>query len=128
MGYLIDTHIFLWFISGDNKLPKTLKQKIEDINTPCFISIASFWEITIKKQLGKLELKLSLKELFQYAERNNIEIVQIAYDHLNQLSKLPNIHGDPFDRLIISQVISEKLILLSVDETLRNYKVNIEWT
>ena len=54
MGYLIDTHIFLWFISGDNKLPKTLKQKIEDINTPCFISIASFWEITIKKQLGKL--------------------------------------------------------------------------
>jgi PIN domain nuclease of toxin-antitoxin system len=128
MGYLIDTHIFLWFVSGDKKLPKTLKQKIEDINTPCFISIASFWEITIKKQLGKLELKLSLKELFQYAERNNIEIVQIAYDHLNQLSKLPNIHGDPFDRLIISQVISEKLILLSVDETLRNYKVNIEWT
>ena len=127
MGYLIDTHIFLWFISGDNKLPKTLKQKIEDINTPCFISIASFWEITIKKQLGKLELKLSLKELFQYAERNNIEIVQIAYDHLNQLSKLPNIHGDPFDRLMISQVISEKLILLSVDETLRNYKVNVEW-
>ena len=128
MGYLIDTHIFLWFVSGDKKLPKTLKQKIEDINTPCFISIASFWEITIKKQLGKLELKLSLKELFQYAERNNIEIVQIAYDHLNQLSKLPNIHGDPFDRLIISQVISEKLILLSVDETLRNYKVSIEWT
>jgi PIN domain nuclease of toxin-antitoxin system len=127
MGYLIDTHIFLWFVSGDKKLPKTLKQKIEDINTPCFISIASFWEITIKKQLGKLELKLSLKELFQYAERNNIEIVQIAYDHLNQLSKLPNIHGDPFDRLMISQVISEKLILLSVDETLRNYKVNVEW-
>ena len=127
MSYLIDTHIFLWFISGNSKLSKSMKQKIEDINTPCFISIASFWEITIKKQLGKLELKLSLKELFQYAERNNIEIIQIAYDHLNQLSKLPNIHGDPFDRLIASQVISEKLTLLSVDENQRKYKLNIEW-
>jgi PIN domain nuclease of toxin-antitoxin system len=127
MGYLIDTHIFLWFISGDKKLPKALRQKIEDINTPCFISIASFWEITIKKQLGKLELNMSLKELFKYADRNNIELIQIAYDHLNQLSKLPNIHSDPFDRLIISQVISEKLTLLSVDEKLRSYKVKVEW-
>lgn len=65
--------------------------------------------------------------MFQYAERNNIEILQIAYDHLNQLSKLPNIHGDPFDRLMISQMISEKLILLSVDETIRKYKVDVEW-
>jgi PIN domain nuclease of toxin-antitoxin system len=127
MGYLIDTHVFLWFVSGDKKLPKTMKQKIEAINTPCFISIAAFWEITIKKQLGKLELKLSLKELFQYAERNNIEILQIAYDHLNQLSKLPNIHSDPFDRLMISQMISEKLILLSVDENIRKYKIDVEW-
>lgn len=89
----------MWFISGDKKLPKGIKQKIENIDFPCYISIASCWEITIKKQLGKLDLKLSLKELFQYAEKNNIDIIQIAYDHLNHLSKLPNIHGDPFDRL-----------------------------
>lgn len=126
MGYLLDTHIFLWFISGDKKLPKGLKQKIENIDSPCYLSIASFWEITIKKQLGKLDLKLSLKELFQYAENNHFDIIQIAYDHLNSLAKLPNIHGDPFDRLIVSQCISEGLILLSVDETLRNYKIEIE--
>lgn len=126
MGYLIDTHIFLWFISGDKKLPKGIKQKIENINLPCYISIASFWEITIKKQLGKLDSKLSLKELFQYAENNRIDIIPIAFDHLNHLSKLPNIHSDPFDRLIVSQCISEGLILLSVDDTLSNYKLKIE--
>lgn len=127
MGYLMDTHIFLWFIAGDKKLPKAIRQKIEQIETPCYLSIASFWEITIKRQLGKLELKLTLKELFQYAENNNIDIVQIAFDHLHHLSKLPHIHGDPFDRLIIAQAQSEKLKLLSIDETLRKYRVDIEW-
>jgi PIN domain nuclease of toxin-antitoxin system len=69
MAYLLDTHAFLWFVSGDNQLPASVRDKIKDINKPCFLSIASLWEITIKKQLGKLTLNISLDELFEYADR-----------------------------------------------------------
>jgi PIN domain nuclease of toxin-antitoxin system len=128
MAFLLDTHVFLWFVSGDKKLPVSVREKIKDINQPCFLSVASFWEITIKKQLGKLTLGIPLGELFEYADRNQIEIVQITYDHLLALSKLPNHHGDPFDRLIISQAIAEKFVLITRDKELKKYKVKQQWT
>ncbi len=127
MAFLLDTHAFLWFVSGDSKLPTSVCDKIMDMNQPCFLSVASLWEITIKKQLGKLELNISLEELFDYADRNQIEIIQINYDHLHTLSILPNHHSDPFDRLIISQAISEKLILITRDKGLKKYKANQQW-
>jgi PIN domain nuclease of toxin-antitoxin system len=127
MAYLLDTHAFLWFVSGDNQLPASVRDKIKDINQPCFLSVASLWEITIKKQLGKLILNISLDELFKYADRNQIEIVQITYDHFLTLSTLPNHHGDPFDRLIISQAIAEKFILITRDKGLKKYKVKQQW-
>lgn len=128
MAYILDTHVFLWFASGDSLLPETIKTKIKDINQPCFLSAVSLWEITIKQKLGKLKLEISLQELFDYADRNQIEILQINYDHLLTLAKLPNHHNDPFDRLIISQAISENLILLSRDKELKKYKVEHQWS
>ena len=75
MAYLLDTHTFLWFVAGDKQLPESVKAKIKDIGELCFLSVASFWEITIKHQIGKLTLDISLEELFEYAERNQIEIM-----------------------------------------------------
>lgn len=116
MSFLLDTHAFLWFISGDSQLPASIRSKIEDINQPCFISSASLWEITIKQQLGKLTLDISLQVLFEYLDRNQIELIQINYEHLLSLSKLPTYHSDPFDRLIIAQAIAEDLILVTKDK------------
>jgi PIN domain nuclease of toxin-antitoxin system len=127
MAFLLDTHAFLWFVSGDNNLPVSVSDKIKDINQPCFLSIASLWEITIKQQLGKLTLNITLNELFDYADRNQIEIVQITYEHLFALSNLPRHHADPFDRLIISQAICEKFILITRDKGLKKYKVKLQW-
>lgn len=127
MAFLLDTHTFLWFVSGDSQLPTSVRDKIKDIHQPCFLSAASLWEITIKKQIGKLILNISLKELFEYADRNQIEIVPINYDHLLVLSKLPNHHGDPFDRLIISQAIAENLTLITRDKGLKKYKAEQQW-
>lgn len=87
------------------------------------MSAASLWEITIKKQIGKLTLNISLQELFDYADRNQIEIVPIILT----LSKLPNHHGAPFDRLIISQAIAENLILITRDKGFKKYKVEQQW-
>lgn len=127
MAFLLDTHVFLWFVSGDNQLPASVRDKIKDIHQPCFLSAASLWEITIKNQIGKLTLNISLEELFNYADRNQIEIVPINYDHLLVLSKLPNHHSDPFDRLIISQAIAENLVLITRDKGLKKYMVEQQW-
>ena len=127
MAFLLDTHAFLWFVAGDSQLPETVRNKIQDIHQPCFLSIASLWEITIKKQIGKLTLNISLRELYNYIERNQIEIIQINYNHLLTLAELPNHHGDPFDRLIVSQAISENLILLTRDKELKKYKISQQW-
>ena len=127
MAFLLDTHVFLWFVSGDKQLPVAIRKKIEDINQDCFLNAASLWEITIKYQMGKLELSISLKELFNHADKNRIEIVSITYDHLITLSKLPNHNRDPFDRLIVSQAISEDLVLITKDKRLKKYKVKQNW-
>jgi PIN domain nuclease of toxin-antitoxin system len=128
MAFILDTHAFLWFVAGDKQLPESIKSKIIDINESCFLSVASLWEITIKNQIGKLTLGLSLEELFEYADRNQIEIIQISYEHLLTLSKLPIHHNDPFDRIIISQAIAENLTLVSKDKGFKKYKIKQQWT
>ena len=127
MAYLLDTHTFLWFISGDKQLPESVVKKIEDISQPCFISVASFWEIAIKIQIGKLKLEMSLEELYRFAEINQIEIININEKHLIALLKLSLTRNDPFDRLIIAQAISEKLIVLTKDKEFKKYKVKQLW-
>lgn len=127
MAFLLDTHAFLWFVSGDNQLPVSVRDKIKDINQPCFLRAASLWEITIKKQIGKLKLNISLEELFNYADRNQIEIIPITQEHLLTLAKLPIHHNDPFDRLIISQAIAEDLILITRDKAFKKYKAKRQW-
>jgi PIN domain nuclease of toxin-antitoxin system len=127
MGFLLDTHTFLWFASGDKQLPTSIRNKIKDVKEPCFLSIASLWEITIKNQIGKLTFNRSLEELFLFSTRNEIEIVDITFDHLLSLSKLPRIHNDPFDRLIISQAVSENLTIITRDQIFKKYKVKQQW-
>jgi PIN domain nuclease of toxin-antitoxin system len=126
MAYLLDTHTFLWFVAGDDQLPVSVEKKLSDINESCFLSIASLWEIAIKKQIGKLDLKIGFDELFRFAERNQIEIIAINETHLTALLNLEFFNNDPFDR-IVPQAISEDLILISRDKKLKNYKVKLQW-
>jgi PIN domain nuclease of toxin-antitoxin system len=127
MAYLLDTHTLLWFFSGDNQLPESSRTIIKNIHESCFLSAASLWEITIKLQINKLELGISLEDLFEFVDRNQIEVIPINYLHLLQLSRLPAHHNDPFDRLIIAQAISENLKLISRDKIFKNYSVNLVW-
>lgn len=127
MAYLLDTHTFLWLVADDDQLPVSVKKRLSDINVPCFLSIASYWEIAIKKQIGKLDLKIGFEELFRFSERNQIEVVSINETHLTTLLNLEFINNDPFDRIIVSQAISEDLVLISRDKKLKNYKVKLQW-
>ena len=127
MAFLLDTHTFLWFLEGNEKLSKKALIKMLDLNKKCYISIASLWEITIKLQLGKLELNFDFNELVEYLKRNHIEILPIYFNHLKVLSVLPLYHRDPFDRIILSQAIAEKFTIISQDSEFKSYKAKLLW-
>lgn len=102
MNLLLDTHVVLWFITDNSKLPKNLKLIIEDENNTCFISMASLWEVGIKYSIGRLKLSVKLEELFKIIEERGIQVLPISAEHILVNATLEFIHQDPFDRLIIA--------------------------
>jgi PIN domain nuclease of toxin-antitoxin system len=127
MKIILDTHTLLWFLSHDIKLSEKARTMIEDSSNDVFVSIASFWEITIKLSLSKLVLDIPFELLFVESETLNIKTLHIKKEHLIHLKELPFIHRDPFDRLIISQSMVEDYALVSVDKVFDEYKINRVW-
>ncbi len=127
MNYLLDTHTFIWFINGDSELPDRIKKRIEGNDLINFVSIASIWEIAIKINLGKLKLSAPFSEVPKQIEQNGFQILPITFEDTFTLSSLAMHHRDPFDRLIISQSISNDLTLLSKDPQFENYNIKVLW-
>lgn len=128
MNYLLDTHTFLWFLEGNVSLSSKARAIIENSKNINFISIASIWEVAIKMSLGKLKLEVSLENLKSEILNNNFEILPLDFEHILELTRLEEIHKDPFDRIIISQAISENCIVISKDSNFELYsKVNVVW-
>lgn len=128
MKYLLDTHSLIWFIGGDAQLSSRARQLMEDKENELLVSIASLWEMAIKVSLGKLTLQRPFEELFpSQLNRNSIEILGVAIEHLQTVCTLPFHHRDPFDRLIIAQAQVENMPIISVDILFDNYAVKREW-
>ena len=127
MNNLLDTHTFIWFNEGDIQLSKDARKAIERDDVINFISIASLWEISIKISLGKLELKTPFSSISDQIFKNGFQILPITFDDTLALSKLPFHHRDPFDRMIISQSISNKLAIVSKDKNFKDYQVSLIW-
>lgn len=121
MKYLIDTHVFIWFVENSPNLPQTIKDLIEDENSDIFISIVSLWEISIKNSIGKLPLTRKLEDTFDVLKDNLIEILPITFAHAVENNQLPFHHRDPFDRLIVAQAIVENIDFISADAAFDNY-------
>lgn len=127
MKYLLDTHVFIWFIEGSEQLPPNIRTKILDINNDCYISIASLWEMAIKSSMGKLILNIPFTQIADFILQTEIKVLPVEMNHLLVLTGLELIHRDPFDRIIISQSISEKLPLLSIDKQFSKYPIHLIW-
>lgn len=127
MDLLLDTHTFIWFISGDAALPQKALNAIKSVENKCFISIASLWEIAIKSSLKKLELKSDFNRIIDQLADNDIEILPITFEHLQRVLTLEFHHRDPFDRIIISQALVENLTIISKDEHFPSYTEKILW-
>ena len=126
MKYLLDTHALLWFLYDDPQLSDETKNVICNAEE-VYVSIASLWEIAIKKSIGKLEIDYSIMEIANVCENNKIKIMPIKPMHLDWIARLPMIHNDPFDRLIISQAKAENLVLISRDSKFSGYNIDLLW-
>ena len=124
MKLLLDTHIFLWYVAGDKRLPASTLSAIRDSNNQVYLSVASVWEATIKYQLGKLPLPSS-PEIYLPSQRRRhfIESLNIDERSVTELVKLSPHHRDPFDRLLICQARVNGMVLATVDEVIQNYSV-----
>ncbi len=121
MKYLIDTHVFIWFVENSASLLQSVKDLIEDENSDIFISIASLWEISIKTSIGKLPMSRKFEDLVDVLNENLIEILPISFAHTVENNKLPFHHRDPFDRIIIAQAIVENIDFISADAVFDEY-------
>lgn len=119
--YLLDTHILLWWLANDKKLTKKVTTLITNPKNHIIVSAASVWEIVIKKSLGKLETPDNLKEAIL---AHHFELLPISVDHALYLEHLPNIHNDPFDRLLIAQSIVEDLTFVTADKIIPKYDID----
>lgn len=123
---LLDTHAFIWFMFDDTQLlDPTLKRiKSED---KVYVSVASLWEIAIKQSLGKLNISNSITDIIDKCVEADIFILPIEAKHMDYIKKLPDIHHDPFDRLIISQAVTEGMTLVTKDTIIPKYDVATIW-
>ena len=126
MKILLDTHIFLWFISGDHQLADAVRDAIRDTGNEVYLSVASIWEAIIKYKLGKLPLPKS-PEVYLPEQRRLHQITSLSIDEdcMKQLASLPMLHKDPFDRLLISQAKQYGMSIATVDNAVKAYSVSI---
>ncbi|MBS0655883.1 MAG: type II toxin-antitoxin system VapC family toxin [Verrucomicrobia bacterium] len=118
MRYLLDTCMLLWVLEGNRRKIKDFITIIENPECDLSVSVVSYWEITIKKALGKIEISSDWRD---QVEETGLSWLSLEPKHIQPLEKLPFIHHDPFDRLLISQAKAEHMTLLTHDEKINKY-------
>lgn len=126
MNILIDTHIFLWLFGQSNKISINVLNLLRNQNNSVYFSAASSWEIAIKYGNGKLQLP-EKPEVFipDRMKKANFKPLEITHEHALAVADLPQIHKDPFDRLLITQANVENFSLLSADSVFDKYTVKL---
>jgi PIN domain nuclease of toxin-antitoxin system len=126
MRILLDTCEFLWIVSGNAKLSPTVADAIRNPQNQVFLSVVSFWEIALKHSLGKLPLPESPAQFIPQQREKHL-IAQLALDEAAaaQLSGLPVLHRDPFDRMLVCQAQAHGLTIASSDPLIRQYPVTL---
>lgn len=124
MKYLLDTHTFLWTITQSKDLPLKVVQALKNPTNEVFVSAITFWEISIKTRLKKLDLGgLPLEDLIPLAEQTDFQLIDLTPEEANTYNNLTeNTHHDPFDRMLIWQCLRRNMTLVSKDEEFQKFK------
>ncbi len=125
---LLDTHAFLWWISDDPRLSQVAREAIADGASEVYLSAVSVWEMVIKMGLGRLELPEDIESsLARQLQANGFRPPAMTLPHALAVRRLPDVHKDPFDRLLVAQAQHEELVLVSGDAAVRRYPVSVIW-
>ena len=128
MRFLLDTVTFIWTAEGHSKLSSAAQSLITDASNELFLSAASAWEIAVKHDLGRLDLRVPPDEyVWRQRQLHRIESLSIDEAAALQLAKLPDVHRDPFDRILISQAILGGMVIVTPDRLIRMYPVRTVW-
>jgi PIN domain nuclease of toxin-antitoxin system len=121
---LIDTHALLWWRDDSPRLSARARNEITNPNNDIWVSIVTLWEIVLKRSNGKLNFPDNLEQVLR---EEAFPLMSIGFRHLETLERLPFVHKDPFDRLLIAQAIAEGMPLLSNDRALLAYGAAVVW-
>ena len=121
MSLLLDTHVVLWWLTDDSTLTDDIKSKL-DHEPDVYVSTATIWEVAIKQAIGKLAEPAGLPELIRDC---GFRELPIRHDHAVTAARLPMIHRDPFDRMLVAQAACEDLTLVTRDPHCQKYDVAV---
>lgn len=128
MKLLLDTHVFLWLDTADERIPASVREACEDGANEVFLSLVSVWEMQIKTALGKMRPPIDPVSLAEaYLKNATLRTLPIELAHIREMGGLPVIHGDPFDRMLVAQARHEGLALVTADRVIREYPVEVLW-
>jgi PIN domain nuclease of toxin-antitoxin system len=129
MRYLLDTHALLWMRENNTRLNRTKWEPIfYSTDNEILVSIASLWEITIKRALEKVDFEGSIEDFASDLEmKHGFRLLPITPTDLDRLQTLPRHHGDPFDRLLIAQAIESGATAVTNDRNWKKYRCKVQW-
>ena len=119
--YLLDTHLLLWAALFPDRLPKAASKLMNDADSTLYFSTASIWEISIKLTRPRNDLEIDIRHWRSGMLENGYQELAITSAHVIGVRDLPDIHKDPFDRLLLAQAMREDLTLVTADDTLASY-------
>ena len=122
MNLLLDTHVVLWWLADAPELGATARAAIADRGNVVQVSAVTAWEIVVKRALGKLEMPEDWEEAL--AEEPFTRLA-VTWSHALRVGTLPDVHRDPFDRLLVAQAMAENLTLVSHDDILARYGIRL---
>ena len=125
MRILLDTHLLLWAVGNSQRLPNSVREKLEDPSNALFASTASLWEIAIKIMLRRTDFAIEIRALRKALRSMSVDELPVAGDHIEALLDLPELHRDPFDRLLVAQSLAEPMSLWTNDRLVSQYSDSI---
>lgn len=126
MNLILDTHILLWAAAQPERLSEKAVSLIDDMQNKLYFSSASIWEVVIKNNLNRADFSVDPHLLRRALVENGYLELPIAVQHVLAIAHLPNIHKDPFDRILVAQAESEGILLLTMDDTVAAYSGPIQ--
>ena len=123
--FLVDTQLLIWNAENSHRLPARVGRLFRDGRHEFFASVASLWEVAIKYAMGKKGFTAATRLRESLAESGFHEL-QVTGTHAVAIDRLPPLHGDPFDRLLVAQALVEPMVLITTDVRLGAYPGNIE--